>query len=104
MLSSALQLTLSLPLEHVEWFRSSRRRRPTDDGRVFGAHVGGPVLLPEEPEPEGARAIFLHCGDGGSEEQLMLCDGHGCSYVRRATAAACGRDVLAFGVWVPNGK
>ena len=40
-------------------------------------------ILQEEPEPEGARAICMHCRDGGAAEQLMLCDGLGCNNVSR---------------------
>lgn len=65
-------------------FRGSRRRRPLDEGGLFAPHgpLGG-LLIPEEQEPEGARAVCLHCQDGGAEEQLMLCDGPGCSNVSR---------------------
>lgn len=78
--------------DHVKRFRGSRRRRSPDDGGVFGGIGAGPPLtpevmsiLPEEPEPEGARAICMHCRDGGAAEQLMLCDGPGCDNV------SCGR-------------
>lgn len=72
--------------DYVKRFRGSRRRRAADDGGVFdnqAAALLAPVgsLLQEEPEPEGARAICLHCGDGGAAEQLMLCDGAGCENV-----------------------
>lgn len=72
--------------DHVKRFRGSRRRRPTEDGGVFDNHVAAlnPAvgsLLQEDPEPEGARAICLHCRDGGAAEQLMLCDGAGCENV-----------------------
>lgn len=65
--------------DHVKRFRGSRRRRPAEDGGVFDNHAA--ALLQEEPEPEGARAICLHCRDGGAAEQLMLCDGAGCDNV-----------------------
>lgn len=78
--------------DHVKRFRGSRRRRSPDDGGVFGGIGAGPPLtpevmsiLPEEPEPEGARAVCMHCRDGGAAEQLMLCDGPGCDNV------SCGR-------------
>lgn len=74
--------------DHVKRFRGSRRRRSPDDGGVFGNDAAGALLAPavmsilrEEPEPEGARAICMHCRDGGAAEQLMLCDGPGCDNV-----------------------
>lgn len=80
--------------EHVKRFRGSRRRRSSDGEGVFGNHAGGALLPPgvmsvlqEEPEPEGARAICMHCMDGGAAEQLMLCDGPGCDNVSWTRAA-----------------
>lgn len=73
--------------DHVKRFRGSRRRLPTEDGSVFDNHAAALLMSPSgsllhaEPEPEGARAICLHCRDGGAAEQLMLCDGAGCDHV-----------------------
>lgn len=65
-------------------FRGTRRIRP-GDGNDAGHRAALAVSLAqaEEEEQEGARAMCLHCGDGGSAEQLMLCDGLGCENVRR---------------------
>ena len=72
--------------EHVKRFRGSRRRRPADGGGN-GANADAlldPAIAAVEEEPEGARAVCLHCGDGGSASQLMLCDEHLCENVRGA--------------------
>ncbi|CBJ25503.1 conserved unknown protein [Ectocarpus siliculosus] len=84
--------------DHVKRFRGSRRRRPLDEGGLFApnGHLGG-LLIPEEPEPEGARAVCLHCQDGGAEEQLMLCDGPGCS--NAAHTFCCGLEEVPAGDW-----
>lgn len=67
--------------DHVKRFRGSRRRRSPDDDAAALLPPAVTLALREEPEPEGARAICMHCRDGGAAEQLMLCDGPGCDNV-----------------------
>lgn len=63
---------------HVKRFRARNRGPGPQDNH-------GPVLFPgfaaRLREPEGARAVCLHCGDGGAADQLILCDGEGCENV-----------------------
>lgn len=74
--------------QHLKRFRGSRRGRPNTDGNFENPDaILNPALAAagqeaEEEEPEGARAVCLHCGDGGSADRLMLCDGAGCENVR----------------------
>lgn len=37
----------------------------------------------EEDDPVAARAVCMHCGEGGAEDRLILCDGSGCGNVSR---------------------
>lgn len=60
--------------EHVKRFRTCRRK-------------GAAVVIEEEEEeeeeddPVAARAVCMHCGEGGAEDRLILCDGSGCGNV-----------------------
>lgn len=84
----------------VKRFRGNKRRRPTgeEDPSVIADRL---ETEDEEEEVEGARAVCLHCGDGGSEEQLILCDGTGCENVRDCLfsifSTRCGFDCAVYG-------
>ena len=56
---------------HVKRFRGKRRRAIPDleDEEE------------EQEEPVAAQTVCLFCGDGGSEDRLILCDGLGCENV-----------------------
>ncbi|CAN0583023.1 unnamed protein product, partial [Ectocarpus sp. 12 AP-2014] len=98
MCKSRFYVVTRLRDDHVKRFRGSRRLRPLDEGGLFAPNgqLGG-LLIPEEPEPEGARAVCLHCQDGGAEEQLMLCDGPGCG--NAAHTFCCGLEEVPAGDW-----
>lgn len=58
--------------KHLKRFRARRRRATA-------------VVIEEEEEddPVAARAVCMHCGEGGAEDRLILCDGSGCGNVSR---------------------
>lgn len=63
-----------------------------DDASVafaLGVEIGENAEEEVEEELEGAHTICLHCGDGGSEEELMLCDGMDCDNVSFRLLCVC---------------
>ncbi|CAM9900547.1 unnamed protein product, partial [Ascophyllum nodosum] len=88
--------------------RRTRRSATTDRpesrgspsrGQVVSPSTSGSGTLPRpsEEEPGAARVVCVNCGDGGSEDRLILCDGLGCE--NGAHTYCCGLAEVPSGEW-----